>query len=161
MAKQQIRLKVNGETYEILVEPYITLLEALREELRLTGTKKGCDLGDCGTCTVLLEGKAVNSCLVLAIDARDKEVTTVEGLAQGGKMHPLQEAFIEHGAIQCGYCTPGMLLSAKALLDMNEHPSEEEVRAAIAGNLCRCTGYVRIVEAILAAAESLARRGNG
>ncbi len=147
--KMQIELKVNGESYELLVEPKRTLLDVLREDLGLTGTKKGCDHGDCGACTVLLDGKAVNSCIVLAVEAAGQEIMTVEGLAQGDRLHPLQQSFITHGAMQCGYCTPGMLLSAKALLDKNPHPSRQEVKEAIAGNLCRCTGYVKIIDAIL------------
>lgn len=151
--KQVIELKVNGESYEVAVNPWRTLLEVLREDLALTGTKKGCDTGDCGTCTVILDGKSVLSCLVLAVEAAGKEVLTIEGLAQAGRLHPLQTAFIEHGAIQCGFCTPGMILSARALLEENPHPTEEEIRAGISGNLCRCTGYAKIVEAIQAAAE--------
>jgi carbon-monoxide dehydrogenase small subunit len=147
--KLAVTLKINGESYELLVEPKKTLLDVLREDLGLTGTKKGCDQGDCGACTVLLDGKAVNSCLVLAVEVAGQEITTVEGLAQGDRLHPLQESFIRHGAMQCGYCTPGMLLSAKALLDKNPHPSRREVKEAIAGNLCRCTGYVKIIDAIL------------
>lgn len=147
--KLAVTLKINGESYELLVEPKKTLLDVLREDLGLTGTKKGCDQGDCGACTVLLHGKPVNSCLVLAVEAAGQEITTVEGLAQGDRLHPLQESFIRHGAMQCGYCTPGMLLSAKALLDKNPHPSRREVKEAIAGNLCRCTGYVKIIDAIL------------
>jgi len=151
--KETIRLKVNGEVYEVAVKPNVTLLDLIRDELGLTGTKKGCDEGGCGSCTVLLDGKAVNSCLVLAGDANGKEVITIEGLAEGADLHPLQEAFIKHGAIQCGACTPGMIMSAKALLDKNSHPTEDDIRNAIAGNLCRCTGYVKIVEAIKAAAQ--------
>ena len=151
---KQIRLKVNGEPYELLVEPRKTLLDVIREDLCLTGTKKGCDTGDCGACTILINGMPVNSCLVLAVDAQDKDITTIEGIAQDGQLHPLQEAFINHGAIQCGLCTPGMILSAKALLDKNPRPTELEVRKAIAGNLCRCTGYDKIVKAILAVAQS-------
>lgn len=149
MAKQPVRLVVNGEPYELAVEPRTTLVELLREELRLTGTKEGCGIGVCGACTVLLDGKAIKSCLVLALKANGKEIMTIEGLAKKGELHPLQKAFIDHGAIQCGYCTPGMILSAKALLDENPHPTEEEVRMAMVGNLCRCTGYVKILEAIL------------
>lgn len=152
---RSIELKVNGETYEVPVKPNETLLDVIRYKLELTGTKKGCDTGQCGSCTVLLDGKPVNSCLILAIEARGKEILTVEGLAKNGQLHPLQEAFIQEGAVQCGYCTPGMLLSAKALLDENPNPTEEEVKEAIAGNLCRCTGYVKIVTAILAGAEKM------
>lgn len=151
--KHQIHLRVNGELYDLLVEPRHTLLMILRDELGLTGTKKGCDSGDCGACTVLMNGKPVNSCLALAVEADRKEIITIEGLARGNDLHPLQEAFIQSGAIQCGYCTPGMILAAKALLDENPTPSEEEVKRAISGNLCRCTGYVKIVRAIQAAAK--------
>ena len=149
MSKESLQLTINGEPYELTVEPRTTLAELLREELHLTGTKEGCGIGMCGACTVLLDGKAIKSCLVLALKANGKEITTIEGLAAKGDIHPLQKAFIDHGAIQCGYCTPGMILSAKALLDENPHPTEEEVRMAMAGNLCRCTGYVKILEAIL------------
>ena len=148
--KQLIELQVNGDLYEVAVGPQRTLLEVLRDNLGLTGTKEGCDLGACGSCTVLLDNKAVLSCLTLAIEAQGKEITTIEGIAKDGKLHPIQEAFINHGAIQCGFCTPGMVLSAKALLDENPHPTKEEAKEAIAGNLCRCTGYVKIVEAIMA-----------
>ena len=151
--KHSINLKINGEPYEVSVKPNTTLLDLLRDEIGLTGTKKGCDTGQCGACTVLLDGKSINSCLVLAVDANGKEVLTIEGLASDGKLHPLQEAFIQEGAVQCGYCTSGMILSAKALLDENPTPKEEEVKKAIAGNLCRCTGYIRIVKAILNVAE--------
>ena len=149
MSKESLQLTINGEPYELTVEPRTTLAELLREELHLTGTKEGCGIGMCGACTVLLDGKAIKSCLVLALKGNGKEILTIEGLATKGEIHPLQKAFIDHGAIQCGYCTPGMILSAKALLDENPHPSEEEVRMAMAGNLCRCTGYVKILEAIL------------
>ena len=150
--KRSIQLKVNGDYYETVVDDRRTLLEVLRESLGLTGAKKGCDEGECGACTVLLDGKAVPSCLVLAVEAQGKDITTIEGLAQGGKLHPIQEAFVKYGALQCGYCTPGMIMSAKALLDKKPKPTEDEIRMAIAGNLCRCTGYVKIIEAIQAAA---------
>lgn len=151
--KRLIQLRVNGELYEVAVHPHWTLLEVLREELDLTGAKKGCDAGDCGGCTVILDGKPVVSCLTLAVEADGRDILTIEGLAQNGQLHPIQNAFVEHGAIQCGFCTPGVIMSAKALLDENPNPTEEEVRRAIAGNLCRCTGYVKIVEAILAASQ--------
>ena len=152
--KQLIQLRVNGELHEVIVEPWRTLLEVIRDNIGLTGAKEACSTGECGACTVLLDGKPVNSCLLLAVEARGKDVLTIEGLSQGTRLHPLQDAFIRHGAIQCGFCTPGMLLSAKALLDNNPQPNEKEVREAIAGNLCRCTGYNKIVEAILEAAQS-------
>jgi len=148
--KQLIELKVNGESYETAVDPHRTLLEVLRENLGLTGAKEGCDLGACGACTVLIDGKAVLSCLTLAVDSQKKEITTIEGLAKEGKLHPLQQNFVNHGAIQCGFCTPGMILSAKAMLDKNPKPTEEEVKRGISGNLCRCTGYTKIIEAIMA-----------
>ncbi len=157
--KQLITLSVNGESCEVAVEPRTILLDVLREMLGLTGTKKACDFGNCGSCTVLMDGKAVLSCLILAVDAQGKDILTVEGMAKDGQLHPLQRAFIDHGAIQCGFCTPGMLLSAKALLDENPRPTEEEVRQAISGNLCRCTGYHKIVEAIVDVAQSSKRRG--
>jgi len=151
--KVPIQMKVNGLAYKLEVEPRRTLLELIREDLELTGTKEGCSMGECGTCTVLLDGKPIKSCITLAVQANGKEVTTIEGLESAdGTLHPIQQAFIDHGAIQCGFCTPGMVLSAKALLDEKPHPTELEVRYAIAGNLCRCTGYQKIVEAILAAA---------
>lgn len=152
---RSVQLKVNGEIHEVFVKTNETLLDVIRYKLELTGTKKGCDTGQCGSCTVLLDGKPVNSCLILAIEARGKDILTIEGLAKNGQLHPLQEAFIQEGAVQCGYCTPGMLLSAKALLDENSTPTEEEVKEAIAGNLCRCTGYVKIVTAILAGTEKM------
>lgn len=153
--KQLIQLRVNDELHEVAAQPWRTLLEVLRAELGLTGAKRACETVDCGACTVLVDGKAVTSCLVLAVEAQGKEILTIEGLAKDGQLHPLQSAFVEHGGIQCGFCTPGMILSAKALLDENPEPTEEEVRRAIAGNLCRCTGYVKIVEAIVAASRNL------
>ena len=147
--KKEIILKVNGEEREVTVEPRQTLLEILRNDLGLTGTKEGCGNGNCGTCTVLLDGKAVSSCLILAIEVEGQEITTIEGLAKAGEIHLLQKAFIEEGAIQCGFCSPGMILTAKAFLDVNPHPTEAEARQAISGNLCRCTGYDKIVRAIL------------
>jgi len=149
--KQIINLHVNGEAFEVLTEVHKTLLEVLREDLGLTGTKRGCDLGTCGACTVLIEGKPYLSCLTLAVDVQGKNIITIEGLSLEGKPHPLQEAFVEKGAIQCGFCTPGMIMTAKALIDENPHPSEIEVKRAISGNLCRCTGYIKIVEAIMSA----------
>ena len=153
--RQMIELKVNGESYEIAIAPYRTLLEVLRENLGLTGTKEGCDLGDCGSCTVLMDGKPVQSCLVLAIAAQGKDILTIEGLATEGKLHPLQQSFVDHGGIQCGFCAPGMIMSAKALLDRKPSPTEDEIRKAISGNLCRCTGYAKIVEAVEAAGKGV------
>lgn len=150
--KRIITLNVNGEEFEVLTKVHRTLLEVLREDLGLTGTKRGCDVGTCGACTVLIEGKPYLSCLTLAVDVQGKKIITIEGLAQDRGTHPLQKAFVEKGAIQCGFCTPGMILTAKAFLDENPHPSEEEVKKAISGNLCRCTGYIKIVEAILSVA---------
>jgi len=151
--KRILKLHVNGEEFEVLTEIHKTLLEVLREDLGLTGTKRGCDLGTCGACTVLIEGKPYLSCLTLAVDVQGKKIVTIEGLAQDGELHPLQKAFVEKGAIQCGFCTPGMILTAKAFLDENLHPSEGDVKKAISGNLCRCTGYIKIVEAILSIAK--------
>lgn len=152
--KQPVTLRVNGETYELSIDVRRTLLEVLRDELNLTGTKEGCGTGDCGACTVLLDGTPIASCLTLAVEAQGKEISTIEGLAENGQLHPVQRAFIEHGAIQCGFCTPGMIMSAKALLDKNPQPTETEAREAISGNYCRCTGYTKIVEAILAASQA-------
>jgi carbon-monoxide dehydrogenase small subunit len=151
----KINLHVNGIIYPLTVEPWDLLLNVLRDRLGLMGTKYGCGGGDCGACTVLIDGKAINSCLYLAVAADGKEIVTVEGLEQNGKLHPLQEAFIQHGALQCGYCTPGMLLSAKALLDENLDPSEDEIKKALAGNLCRCTGYQKIIEAVQDGAKAM------
>ncbi len=147
-----ITLNVNGVEHEVEVAPHHTLLEVLRDKLGCTEVKNSCNQGECGACTVLVNGKPVSSCLTLAMQADGRKIITARGLAKDGKLHPLQEKFIEYGAVQCGYCTPGMLLAAKALLDENPHPSEEEVRMAISGNICRCTGYQQIVEAIMAAA---------
>lgn len=155
--KQLLKLKVNGEDYELYVEPWQTLVSVLRDGLYLTGTKEGCNTGNCGTCTVLIDGKAIKSCMVLAAQAQSKDIITIEGLSKNG-LHPLQQAFIDHFAIQCGFCTPGMILAAKALLDENPDPTEEEVKLSLSGNLCRCTGYVKIVEAILAAAKMMRKR---
>ncbi len=151
--KHIIRLRVNNQDYEAYAPAHKTLLEVLREDLRLTGTKHGCELGECGTCTVLVDGEPVLSCLLLPIALQGREITTVEGLAEGTAMHPLQTSFADLGAAQCGYCTPGMLLASKALLDKNPHPSRDEIRAALAGNLCRCTGYSKIYEAVEMAAN--------
>jgi len=149
MITQTLTMKLNGEEVTVQVRPSAMLVEVLRDQLELTGTKVACGEGECGACTVLLDGVPVNSCLVPALKAQGREVMTVEGLAPLGDLHPLQKAFVEHGAVQCGYCTPGMLMSARALLDHNPNPTEDEVRLAISGNLCRCTGYAKIVEAVL------------
>ena len=151
--KQPVRLTVNGERFELFVEAKKTLLDLLREDLELTGTKRGCDNGECGACTVLLNGQPVNACLVLAVEADGQEVMTIEGMADGTHLHALQEAFIHHGAVQCGYCSPGMILTAKALLDENPRPTAMEVRKAIAGNLCRCGTYNKVVKAVLSVAS--------
>ena len=148
-AKARLACTVNGEPVEVLVEGYKTLLEVLREDLQLTGTKHGCELGECGACAVLLDGEPVLSCLALAVECDGRAVTTVEGLAAGGQLHPLQDAFADLGAAQCGYCTPGILITAKALLDRNPQPTREEIKDALAGNLCRCTGYAAIYRAVL------------
>ncbi len=152
--KIPVTLRVNGESYDLMIAPYRTLLDVLREEIHLTGSKKGCDVGDCGACTVLLDGKPVNACLVVAATAENSEITTIEGLAQDGKLHPLQQAFIKEGAVQCGFCTSGTLMSLKALFDRNSSPSEDEIKGAIAGNLCRCTGYTKIFKAVESVIQS-------
>jgi aerobic carbon-monoxide dehydrogenase small subunit len=150
-----VRFSVNGEQVEVAVEPQMLLLDVLREKLGLTGAKRSCEKGDCGACTVLLDGIPVNACLVLAVDARDKKIETIEGLSDGEKLHPLQESFYNLAASQCGFCTPGMILSAKALLDNKPHPTIEEVQHALSGNLCRCTGYYKPIEAVLEASKKM------
>ena len=152
--KAHIELTLNGEQVEVAFAPHKTLLEVLREDLSLMGTKHGCELGECGTCAVLVDGRSVLSCLVLGLDMEGREVETIEGMAEGGRLHPLQETFADTGAAQCGYCTPGFLLVAKELLKMNPEPTREEIKEALSGNLCRCTGYIKIYEAVeLAAAR--------
>jgi carbon-monoxide dehydrogenase small subunit len=154
---KQIKVTVNGVLYELNVQPWETLLDVIREHLGLTGTKEGCGLGECGACTIVMDGKTVNSCLVLAVEADNKVITTIEGLANGDELHPIQEAFIKCGGLQCGFCTPGMIMSTKALLENNPSPDEEEIRKAIAGNFCRCTGYTKIIESIKVAAKNMQR----
>ncbi len=149
----RVQFKVNGDQVDLSVKPYETLLETLRNRLELTGTKEGCGLGSCGACTVLLDGMPVRSCLVLTAEVNGREITTIEGLKQGDKLHPLQEAFVNHGAVQCGFCTPGMILTAKALLDRNPKPTRSDIIRAISSNICRCTGYKKIIEAIEAVAQ--------
>ena len=151
--KQEMEFKVNGELHSVQVDMRRTLLEVLRETLGLTGTKEMCNKGDCGGCTVIMDGKPILSCLTLAVEAQGKQIVTIEGLADGFKLHPIQQAFVDKGAIQCGYCTPGFIMSAKVLLDKNPKPTEEQIKEGIANNICRCTGYVQIVEAIQAAAK--------
>jgi len=153
--KKLIEVQINGDIYEVLIEPWWNLARVLREQVGLTGTKISCETGDCGACTVLIDGKAVKSCLYPAMRARGKEIVTIEGISPNRKdeLHPLQEAFINHFAVQCGYCTPGMIMTAKALLDENPKPTEEQVKEYLSGNLCRCTGYVKIIEAVMAAAD--------
>jgi carbon-monoxide dehydrogenase small subunit len=155
MEKKTIHFTLNGQSHELSVQPWKTLLQLIREDLKLTGTKEGCGHGECGSCTVLMEGKTVNSCLVPALEADNKEIITIEGLSEGETLHPIQESFVSHAGMQCGFCTPGMIMSAKALLDSNPSPSEEEIREGIAGNFCRCTGYTKIIESIGAAAEAI------
>ena len=150
-----IELEVNRIRYKRTINLSMTLLDFLREDLGLKGTKRGCDSGQCGACTIIMDGKTMNACLVLAIQADGKEILTIEGLSSGGRLHPLQEAFVEEGAVQCGFCVPGMILSAKALLDEKKDPSEEEIREALSGNLCRCTGYVKIIKAVQKAATTM------
>lgn len=154
-----VKLKVNGDNYEVYTDPWKTLQDVLRDDLGLTGVKKGCTTGNCGACTVLIKGKAVKSCLVLACQAIGKDILTIEGLARKGEVHPLQQAFIDHFAVQCGFCTPGMILTAKAFLDENPDATEEDIKHGLHGNLCRCTGYVKIVEAIMATKEKIYEKG--
>lgn len=154
--KHTIQITVNGKVNEIEVDAWRTLLEVLRDQLNLTGTKQSCAEGHCGACTVLVDGKAVNACLMLALEADGSDIMTIEGLAEGGgKLHPIQEAFVNYGAVQCGFCTPGMIMATKVVLEENPNPSEEEIKKALAGHLCRCTGYVQIIEAVIAAAENM------
>lgn len=153
MNKRELQLKINGESFRVEVLPSALLLDVLRDELGLTGTKRGCETGYCGCCTVIVAGKAIHSCSMLAYRAKEHEIVTIEGLEKDGKLHPLQRSFMEHGASQCGYCSPGMILSGKALLDSNPKPSEAEIRRALSGNLCRCTGYLPIIEAVLSVAQ--------
>ena len=159
MKKEIVKFKINGRFYEVIITSNMTLSELLRDQLDLTGTKHACEVGQCGSCTVLVDGKPTLSCSTLAISVRDKEVLTVEGLSRGTQLHPLQQAFIDHGAIQCGFCTPGMILMAKALLDENSNPTRQEVREGLGGNLSRCTGYVKIIDAVMAAAETMRKGG--
>jgi carbon-monoxide dehydrogenase small subunit len=151
--KRAIELSINGDTYDVLVSPNNTLLEVLRDKLGLMGTKRGCDLGACGACTVLINGEAYLSCVMLAIDAGGKDILTIEGLAEGGELHPLQSSFVEKGGLQCGFCTPGMILTARAILNEEENPTEDVIKRQMAGNLCRCTGYKKVVEAVMSANE--------
>jgi aerobic-type carbon monoxide dehydrogenase small subunit (CoxS/CutS family) len=155
MESRRIRFLLNGQDHELEVKPWRTLLEMIREDLKLTGTKEGCGHGECGSCTVIMGGKTVNSCLVPAVEADGQEIFTIEGLADGDKLHPVQQAFVDQAGMQCGFCTPGMIISAKALLDKNPDPSEETIREAMAGNFCRCTGYTKIIESIGAAAKAM------
>jgi carbon-monoxide dehydrogenase small subunit len=155
MSKQTIHIKINGQSQEVAVEPHWTLLETVREQLALTGSKEGCGTGDCGACSMIVDGKLITSCLMLAPEADGSEVLTIEGLARNGELHPVQQSFIEAGGVQCGFCTPGMIMATKALLDRNSRPTLEDVRLGLAGNLCRCTGYAKIYEAVLAAAERI------
>jgi aerobic-type carbon monoxide dehydrogenase small subunit (CoxS/CutS family) len=155
--KKKMELQVNGRVYEVFVEPWKTLLEVLREEVGLTGAKMGCDDGNCGACTVIVDGKAIKSCLMLVPQAKGKKILTIEGLGSEENLHPLQQAFIEYFAVQCGFCTPGMILAAKALLDENPNATEEEIREGLHGNICRCTGYMKIVEAIEAVRDKMAK----
>ena len=159
--KKQINLKVNGQSYALQVDAKDLLLDVIREKIGLTGTKEGCGTGECGACTVLIDGEPVNSCLYLAVRAEGKDILTIEGLGELSKLHPLQQAFIDNGSVQCGFCAPGMLLSAQALLMKNSNPSEREIREGIAGNICRCSGYVKIVSAIKQAAVVLRQDGRG
>ena len=155
MKKHPISFTVNGDLQELIVEPRKTLLAVIRDTIGLTGTKEGCSTGDCGACTVIVDGEPVTSCMMLAVSANDKEVTTIEGISSPGQLHPVQQAFLEKGGYQCGFCTPGFIMAAKALLDDNPNIPEDEMRHALGGNICRCTGYTKIIEAVLSAAETM------
>lgn len=155
MSKMQVETQVNGERMEFLCEPQQSMLDVLRENLRLTGTKEGCATGDCGACSVLLDGRLVCSCLMLAVESNGRQITTIEGISRGEELHPIQQKFLEHAALQCGICTPGFIVAAKALLDTNPNPTEVEIRYHLAGNLCRCTGYDKIIRAVQDAAQTL------
>ena len=159
MEKEIARFVINGRPYEAIVTPNLTLSELLREQLHFTGTKYSCGVGECGSCTVLVDGKPALSCSTLAIAVRDKDILTIEGLSTGSQLHPIQQAFIDAGAVQCGFCTPGMILTAKAFLDENPSPSQGQVKEGMAGNLCRCTGYVKIIDAVMSAAETIRKGG--
>jgi carbon-monoxide dehydrogenase small subunit len=152
---KQITIEVNGETHQLLVKPSATLLDIIREDLSLTGAKEGCGEGECGACTVLMDGLAVNACLILAVEANGKHITTIEGLSHDGALHPIQQAFVDIGGLQCGFCTPGMILSTKALLDKNQDPTDQEIRKGLEGNFCRCTGYTKIIESVKVAAQKM------
>ena len=159
MKKEIATFKINGRSYEAIITPNMTLSELLREKLDLTGTKNACGVGECGSCTVLVDGKPTLSCSTLAIAVRNKDILTIEGLARGTELHPIQQAFIDTGAIQCGFCSPGMIMMTKALLEENPKPTREEVKEGLGGNLCRCTGYVKIIDAVMAAAETMRKGG--
>ena len=159
MGKEIANFRVNGNDYEVIIEPHMLLIDVLRDGLGLTGTKYACGAGDCGACTVLINGKPAFSCLTLAVTAKGKDIITIEGMSEGGGLHPIQQAFVDRGAVQCGFCTPGMVLSAKALLDENPAPTHDEIRTGLAGNLCRCTGYVKIIDAVESAAHSMRKGG--
>ena len=159
MKKEIGNFNINGRAYEVLITPNMTLSELLREHLGLTGTKTACGVGECGSCTVLIDGRPTLSCSTLAIAVQDKEILTIEGLSRGTELHPLQETFIDAGAIQCGFCTPGMIMTAKAMLDGNPDPTRDQVKEGLGGNLCRCTGYVKIIDAVMAAADTMSKGG--
>jgi carbon-monoxide dehydrogenase small subunit len=159
MRKERATFIVNGRSHEVLIEPQMLLVDVIREKIGLTGTKYACGTGDCGACTVLIEGKPVLSCLTLAVTARGKNILTIEGVAEGTTLHPIQRAFVDQGGVQCGFCSPGMVLTAKNLLEENPMPTRDEIREGLAGNLCRCTGYVKIVDAVQAAAEAMRKGG--